>query len=132
WRVRRERASGDGWKPRRSAASITAALVAALSSPRPFSAREAVEAETPTDAATSASVAFRRFDPLCSVVNRLRKRLLTLPYSIRGVKRPASTGRRGPRRHGHGARPQRRRAALRGARGGRRRPAGTRRRGRRR
>jgi hypothetical protein len=46
---------------------MTAARVAADISPRPFSAREAVEADTPADAATSASVAPRRLRVTCSI-----------------------------------------------------------------
>ena len=68
-RIRSERARCEGSKLRRSAASITAALVCADSSPRPFRAREAVDAETPAYSATSASVASR------PVLKRLRKRL---------------------------------------------------------
>jgi hypothetical protein len=43
-----------------------------------LSARDAVEAETPAEAATSARVAPRRLRVTGSVVNRLRKRLPTL------------------------------------------------------
>ncbi len=68
-RVRRERASTDGWKLSVAAGSTTAALVVGASPERPFSAREAVDVETPARSATSARVAFRRGD------NRLRKRL---------------------------------------------------------
>src|SRR5207237_388539 len=76
-----------------AAASTTAARVDAESSPRPLSAREAVDAETPADAATSARVAPRRLP--CSVVNRLRKRLLTVTYSNSGCQAIAQPPRRG-------------------------------------
>jgi hypothetical protein len=55
--VRSERASGDGSKPSSSAAERTAARVSSVNWPSPFSARDAVESETPASRATSARVA---------------------------------------------------------------------------